>query len=79
MLAYRNSKKCEDKIESMEKEFKETKETLENLEKEFKELEENATAVMQEHKKAQVKGQKCNEGCRDMPKAALNLFCHTIL
>ena len=38
----------------MESELAETKGDIEKLEKEFKELEENATAIMQEHKKAQV-------------------------
>ena len=49
-----NTKKTEDKVESLETEIAENKAHFEELEKEFKQMEVDAAKVMEDHKKAQV-------------------------
>ena len=55
-MCSRNMKKCEDKTQSMEDEFKENQETLVKLDAELKQLEEDATKVLEAYNSAQVSG-----------------------
>jgi outer membrane protein TolC len=54
VCVFRNLKKAEEKVVSLQEEVEENKEKLEGLMKLFKDLEEQATTVLEAHQQAQV-------------------------
>ena len=58
-IFYRNLKKAEDKLKSLQDELEENKENITKMEKSLSELEEEATKVLEAYQESQVYYRLC--------------------